>query len=109
MKTLAIIAVVLGLIYVAYAQTCDETIINECYTPYANCALNSNTTADACTCFGRYGNCLAGKNCFLGATRDAFLSQCSQAGCTTQQCNSAVASGINAALLLASLLFALYH
>ncbi len=110
MKSLAIIAIVLGcVIYTAYAQACDQSIFSDCYNPYVDCVSGANNTAQSCTCIGSYGSCLTEKACFgFGVTKDQFMTECQQLGCTAEQCSSAVAYGINAALLLASFLFALY-
>lgn len=111
MKSLALIAVMFScLFYTVYAQACDQTIFNQCHDPYVRCATNVTTTAASCACISTYGSCLGKNNCYgFGGTRDEFMTECQKMGCSAEQCSSAVANGINAALLLASVIFALYH
>eukprot|EP00029_Vermamoeba_vermiformis_P011559 TRINITY_DN637_c0_g1_i1.p1 TRINITY_DN637_c0_g1~~TRINITY_DN637_c0_g1_i1.p1 ORF type:complete len:121 (-),score=8.28 TRINITY_DN637_c0_g1_i1:67-402(-) len=111
MKYLAVFAVILGCIcYTAYAQACEQSVFNNCYDPYATCATRSNSTAERCACTSTYGACLDKNNCYgIGGTREQFMTECQQQGCTAQQCSGSVIYGINVALLLASLLVAMYH
>jgi hypothetical protein len=60
MRTVAILAVILAFIAVAYAA-CDASGSTKCGTAYTDCATSSGATV--CKCYGTLIGCLADEGC----------------------------------------------